>query len=86
MPDVPPSIRASLPPIPAAIDVDPELVGYLPNGEMGTLAIDSADLTRKYGVLGVRFNTFRQFYACVREAVNTQQRPDDCVIAVEDER
>lgn len=68
-----------MPAIPAAIDVDPEPVGQLPNGEMGTLALDNAELTRKYGVLGVRFNTLREFYGCVREAINTQEPVEDCL-------
>ena len=33
----------------------------------------------KYGVLGVRFNTLREFYGCVREAVNTQKEVEGCL-------
>lgn len=77
--DVPPSMRASLPPIPAQIDVDPEPLGQLRDGEMGTVTVDSAEMSRKYGALGVRFNTLREFYECVREAANTQGNPEDCL-------
>lgn len=76
---MPPQTRASLPPLPAALDRDPELLGILPNGEMGTLAIDSAEMSVRYGVLGVRYNTLRQFYLCVREAVNSQKDVEVCL-------
>lgn len=76
---MPPSIRASVPALPAELDQNPEPVGALPNGEMGTIVLDNAELTRKYGVLGVRYNTLREFYGCVREAVNTQTEVKDCL-------
>lgn len=76
---MPPSTRALLPAIPAELDKDPELLAPLSDGEMGTIVIDSSDLTRKYGVLGVRYNTLREFYGCVREAANTQKEVKDCL-------
>lgn len=67
-----------MPAIPSEIDVDPELLGKLPNGQMGTITVDSAETTRKYGVLGVRFNTLRSFYKCVRAQVNDHKSPESC--------
>ncbi len=75
---MPPSTRASLPPLPAAIDQDPEPVGQLKDGEMGTLAIDNVELAQRYGRLGIRFNTLREFYRCVREAANAGKGAEGC--------
>jgi hypothetical protein len=76
---VPPSIRASLPALPSSLDRDPEPLGQLSDGDMGALVLDNANISLKYGVLGVRYNTLRQFYSCVREAVNNQAEAKDCM-------
>lgn len=77
---MPASTPALLPAIPAQLDQDPEPVGQLPDGSMGAITVDSAELTRKYGTLGVRFNTLREFYSCVRTAVNTNKPVKDCLL------
>ena len=77
--DVPPSTPASLPAIPAAIDRDPEPLGQLPNGEMGTLAVVGLSDAEKYGVLATRFNTLRDFYRCVREQINNHTTAESCL-------
>lgn len=61
------------------MNVDPEPLGKLPAGDLGAVTLDSADMALKYGVLGVRFNTLREFYGCVREAVNTQKEVEGCL-------
>lgn len=74
---MPPSIPASLP---ASPDTKPvALVEPLPNAELGTLAVAHTRLIEQYGVLGVRFNTFRQFYDCVRKEVNEGKSGKGCL-------
>lgn len=46
---------------------------------MGTLAKAHAKLIEQYGTLGVRFNTFREFYDCVVEQVNEHKAPETCL-------
>lgn len=70
---------ASLPAIPKSIDVDPAPLPQLPNGEMGTVVVDSAETTRSYGILATRFNTLREFYNCVRTQMNEHKAPSECV-------
>ena len=77
--DVPPSTRASLPAIPAQIDKNPEPLGQLPDGTMGTLAVDQPVTAEKYGILAVRFNTLRALYNCVRSQVNDGASPAECI-------
>lgn len=77
--DVPASTPASLPAIPEQIDRDPEPLGQLPNGELGTVVLDSATGTKRYGELAVRFNTLRAFYNCVRQQHNAGESLAGCV-------
>lgn len=77
---MPPSTPALLPAIPAELDRDPEPLGQLADGTMGTITVDSAETARKYGTLGVRYNTLRSFYDCVRQAVNTNKPVKDCLL------
>ncbi|MCG7349003.1 hypothetical protein [Sphingomonas sp. ACRSK] len=72
------STPVSLPAIPGEIDRDPKPLGQLPDGTMGTLAIDQPVTAKLYGELAVRFNALRQFYACVRERVSTHETPEQC--------
>jgi hypothetical protein len=46
---------------------------------MGTLATAYAKLVQQYGTLGVRFDTFREFYSCVREQINNHKTADTCL-------
>ena len=83
--DVPPSTRASIPPIPQQMDRDVEPLGNLVDGSLGELALENAETGRKYGVLAERFNSLRQFYKCVQQAVNSQQDAENCVKGVSDD-
>ena len=76
--DVPPSTPASLPAIPAQLDKNPEQLPPLTDGTLGELALDNAEMTRKYGVLGTQFNTLRAFYNCVREGANNGEDFEGC--------
>lgn len=46
---------------------------------MGALALADATLAGAYGELAVRFNTLRQFYACVRRQINDHKTTDRCL-------
>lgn len=46
---------------------------------MGTLATAHADLIGQYGVLGVRYQTLRQFYLCVTRQLNEHKTPEGCL-------
>jgi len=55
-----------LPPaIPAKLDQNPTPLGPLPNGQMGTLALEDDRLVGMYGALALRYNTLRQYVRCV---------------------
>ncbi|WP_375292247.1 hypothetical protein [Sphingomonas melonis] len=75
---MPPSTQASLPAIPSEIDRDPKPLGKLPDGTMGTLAIDQPVTAKLYGELAVRFNALRQFTRCLITQTNTHQTPETC--------
>lgn len=83
---MPPSISVSLPPIPKQIDVDPEPVGQLADGSMGTLTADSVRQTERYGILAVRFNALRELYSCLRATINEGRPLDTCTNAPEGAR
>lgn len=53
-------------------------MGQLPDGTMGTLALDQPASARLYGELAVRFNGLRQFYRCVRAQLTAHQAPETC--------
>lgn len=76
---MPPSTPASLPAIPRAIDQSPALLGQLPNGEMGTLANDSAAMAREYGLLAIRFTALRDLYNCARSQLNEHKTMESCL-------
>jgi hypothetical protein len=46
---------------------------------MGAVTEAYAKLVAQYGTLGVRFNTFRQFYDCVRQQINNHKTADSCL-------
>jgi hypothetical protein len=46
---------------------------------MGTLTEAYGQLVVQYGTLGVRFNTFREFYDCVRQQINEHKTADRCL-------
>lgn len=46
-------------------------MGTLPDGTMGSLALDVPRTAQLYGDLAVRFNGLRQFYRCVRDQLMT---------------
>jgi hypothetical protein len=46
---------------------------------MGTLAVDQPVTAGLYGDLAVRFNTFREFYNCVRRQVNDHKTTESCL-------
>ena len=77
--------RISLPPstpvsAPASTDTAPvEKVAPLANDEMGTLTEAYGKLVAQYGTLGVRFNSFRQFYDCVRQQINNHKTANSCL-------
>lgn len=45
---------------------------------MGTLVLDSTNMTLEYGILSVRFNNLRKLYNCVRDQVNAGMSPEEC--------
>jgi len=46
---------------------------------MGSLTDGYAKLLQQYGTLGVRFNTFREFYDCVRVQINEHKPANSCL-------
>jgi hypothetical protein len=51
----------------------------LENKEMGELAVKHVGLIEQYGILGVRYQTLREFYSCVARTVNEGKSPKVCV-------
>lgn len=68
-----------MPALPAELDRDPEPLGVLVDGSMGTLAVTNVTDAQRYGQLGVRYNTLRTFYGCVRDQINDHKSPAECV-------
>jgi predicted small lipoprotein YifL len=74
---LPPSTPVSAPP---STDTAPvEKVEPIANGEMGTVTEAYGKLLQQYGTLGVRFNTFREFYDCVRKQINDHKPAKTCL-------
>lgn len=46
---------------------------------MGTLATAHPVLVEQYGVLGVRYQTLREFYKCVVRTMNEGKSPEICL-------
>lgn len=76
---VPPSTPASVPALPAQLDKDPAPVQPLANNEMGTVVQHDNGLIEQYGVLGVRYQSLRAFYACVATQLNDHKSPKGCL-------
>lgn len=75
---VPPSTPASLPAIPSTIDRDPQPLGPLADGTMGTLAVDQPVTAKLYGELAVRFNALRTFTRCIITQMNAHETLETC--------
>jgi hypothetical protein len=46
---------------------------------MGELTTKHISLVEQYGVLGVRYQSLREFYNCVRVTVNEGKAPKSCL-------
>lgn len=46
---------------------------------MGTLATQHGELIEQYGVLGVRYQSLREFYKCVTRQLNEHKTPEGCL-------
>lgn len=76
---MPASTPASAPALPSQLDKAPEPVKPLADKQMGTLATAHGELIGQYGVLGVRYETLREFYKCVTGALNEGKAPEGCL-------
>lgn len=46
---------------------------------MGTIAVAHPKLVEQYGVLGVRYQSLREFYKCVARTMNEGKSPKECL-------
>lgn len=68
-----------MPALDANLDRDPEPLGQVEDGSLGTLAVTSAKDAEKYGVLGARYQALRSLYKCVAAQLNEHKAPAECL-------